>query len=228
MSDDQTPGPARRVPREEVRRRLLAEAARVFAERGYVDARLEDIAHAAGFTKGAVYSNFGSKQELFAAVLSDGAEMELAAVMTEIRDTSALPTLIARVSSLVTRRIVGDTRRGYFGLEFAARAARDDRIRSVLTPMRRTQREGAARSIAEAAERTGARPSVDPDLAALILHCLTNGLTNEHLADPEKVNTETIERALSTVLFCLLPPDRDPVPQPSETGQDERRNGKSR
>ncbi|MFD0539998.1 hypothetical protein ACFQY7_45700 [Actinomadura luteofluorescens] len=45
MTDNR--GPARRVPREEVRRRLLAEAVRVFTERGYDDARIEDIAHAA-------------------------------------------------------------------------------------------------------------------------------------------------------------------------------------
>ncbi|MFF7556095.1 TetR family transcriptional regulator [Streptomyces olivaceus] len=57
------------MPRDEVRRRLLAAAAQSFAERGYEDSKLEDIAHTAGFTKGAVYSNFAGKAELFGAVL---------------------------------------------------------------------------------------------------------------------------------------------------------------
>lgn len=205
VNDDRQQSHNRRVPREEVRRRLLAEAARVFAERGYADARIEDIAAGAGFTKGAVYSNFGGKQELFGAILGDGAETELAAVRGEIRDTDDLPTLIGRVVSLVTRRIVEDGGRGHLGLEFAARAARDEPTRQILAPMRRAQRAGSARSIAEVAERTGARPAVDLDQAALILHCLTNGLVNEHIADPESVDAEAVGRALTTVLTCLLP-----------------------
>ncbi|WP_049556655.1 TetR/AcrR family transcriptional regulator [Nonomuraea sp. SBT364] len=205
MNAEHETSPNRRLPREEVRRRLLAEAARVFAERGYADARIEDIAAGAGFTKGAVYSNFGGKQELFGAILGDSAETELAAVREEIRDTDDLPTLIGRVASLVARRIVEDDGRGHLGLEFAARAARDEPTREILTPMRRAQREGAARSIAEVAGRTGARPAVDLDQAALILHCLTNGLVNEHIADPEEIDAETVERALTTVLTCLLP-----------------------
>ena len=44
----QLPGPIPRTPRAAVRRRVLAAAADVFAERGYVDSRLEDIARAGG------------------------------------------------------------------------------------------------------------------------------------------------------------------------------------
>ncbi|TDE56896.1 TetR/AcrR family transcriptional regulator [Nonomuraea mesophila] len=215
VNGDQQRSPSRRLPREEVRRRLLAEAARVFAERGYADARIEDIAAGAGFTKGAVYSNFGGKQELFGAILGDGAATELAAVREEIRDLDDLPAVIGRVASLVTRHIVQDSGHGHLGLEFAARAARDEQTREVLTPMRRAQREGAARSIAEVAERTGVRPTIDLDQAALILHCLTNGLVNEHIADPEAVDAETVERTLTTVLTCLLPlPPSDDPPCP--------------
>ncbi|MEU6721503.1 TetR/AcrR family transcriptional regulator [Nonomuraea sp. NPDC046802] len=213
MNSDQQRSPNRRLPREEVRRRLLAEAARVFTEHGYADARIEDIAARAGFTKGAVYSNFGGKQELFGAILSDSAETEMAAIRDEIRDTDDLPTMIGRVASLVTRRIVEDGGRGHLGLEFAARAARDEHTRKVLTPMRRDQRKRAARSIAEVAEVVGVRPAIDLDQAALILHCLTNGLVNEHIADPGAVDAETVERALTNVLTFLLPlpPSDDPA-----------------
>ncbi|QKW40026.1 TetR/AcrR family transcriptional regulator [Actinomadura sp. NAK00032] len=204
MNDN--PGPARRVPRDEVRRRLLAEALRIFTERGYADARLEDIAHAAGFTKGAVYSNFGGKQELFGAVLGSGAEDEFAAVAAEIGGTDDAAALIERIAELITARIVGDTGRGQLGLEFAARAARDEPTRAVLAPLRRAQRDTAARSFAEVTERTGTSPAVPPELAGLILHCLTNGLVNEHLADPGSVTADVIERAFTAVLTALLPP----------------------
>ncbi|MDX6739967.1 TetR/AcrR family transcriptional regulator [Actinocorallia sp. A-T 12471] len=204
MTDN--PGPSRRVPRAEVRRRLLAEAVRVFTERGYADARIEDIAHAAGFTKGAVYSNFGGKHELFGAVLGQGAQDELAAVTAGMDGADDAGAVIERVAGLMAARIATDTGHGQLGLEFAARAARDEQTRAVLAPMRRAQRDAAARAVAEVAERTGAGPAVPAELAGLILHCLTNGLVNEHLADPETVTADVVERAFAAVLTALLAP----------------------
>ncbi len=55
--------------RERTRTQLLAAAEEVFAARGFHGASLDEVAEAAGFSKGAVYSNFGSKDELFVAVL---------------------------------------------------------------------------------------------------------------------------------------------------------------
>ena len=54
--------------RELTRSALLAAAAEVFSRRGFEGASLEEIAEAAGFTRGAIYKNFGSKEELFFAV----------------------------------------------------------------------------------------------------------------------------------------------------------------
>ncbi|MFJ7995824.1 TetR/AcrR family transcriptional regulator [Streptomyces sp. NPDC096310] len=163
---DRHDGPVPRVPRDEVRRRLLTAAARSFAELGYDDSRLEDIANAAGFTKGAVYSNFAGKRELFGAILGDGADSEFAAVMKGLGDTDQPAEAVRLAARTVAHRIVGDAERGQLGLEFAARAARDERTRAILTPLRRAQRATAARSIAAVAERTGARPAVRPELRA--------------------------------------------------------------
>ncbi len=199
-------GPIPRVPRDEVRRRLLAAAAKSFAERGYDDSRLEDIANAAGFSKGAVYSNFAGKAELFGAILGAGADTEFNLVMAEIGDADDPREAIGAAARTVAWRIVNDAERGQLGLEFAARAARDMRTRDILTPLRRAQRAAASRSIADVAERTGATPAVGPDLAALILHCLCNGLSNERIADPGAIDAETVERALAAVLTLLLEP----------------------
>ncbi|MEV3962292.1 TetR/AcrR family transcriptional regulator [Nocardia sp. NPDC050193] len=201
--DDLPPEPIPRVPRNEVRRRLLDAAARIFAERGYADSRLEDIAHAAGFSKGAVYSNFGGKQDLFGAILGERADTELITVMNAAGDGRNPGEVAGHAAQAVARRIVEDTERGRLGLEFAARAARDEQARSVLTPMRRAQREAAARAVTEVTERGGIRLPVDPELAALILHCLTNGLSMEHLADPEAVDRAAAEQALHAVLAWL-------------------------
>ncbi|WP_129839873.1 TetR/AcrR family transcriptional regulator [Streptomyces sp. RFCAC02] len=206
MVDDELRDPVPRTPRDEVRRRLIAAASRVFEARGYADSRLEDIARAAGFTKGAVYSNFGSKQELFGAVLGAGSEDELSAVRSGTAGADDPSSAADEAARLVARRIVDESARGQLGLEFAAQAARDERIRSVLAALRREQRAAAARSVAEVAERTGARPAVDPEVAALILHCLSNGLSNDHLVDPESVGPEQVQQALATAIRLLLGP----------------------
>lgn len=58
----------RRAKVDATRASLLAAARKVFAERGFEGASVGDIAAEAGFTKGALYSQFGSKEELFAEI----------------------------------------------------------------------------------------------------------------------------------------------------------------
>ncbi len=73
--------PRERLTRQESRlrtqERLLEAAAEVFSQRGFHDASVDEIAEEAGFSKGAVYSNFASKEELFMALLDRHLEAEL-------------------------------------------------------------------------------------------------------------------------------------------------------
>ncbi len=72
MTQQETP---ERLTREEkkarTRAQLIDAAAAVFARRGFVAASLDEVAEEAGLTKGAVYSNFDSKEDLFQAVIDD-------------------------------------------------------------------------------------------------------------------------------------------------------------
>ncbi|QQD75562.1 TetR/AcrR family transcriptional regulator [Curtobacterium sp. YC1] len=77
MSDD---APTPRTPRAEVRERLLVAGAAVFAEQGVYGARLDDVAARAGFSKGAVYSNFSSKEDLLAQVMQRSTNVVLASL----------------------------------------------------------------------------------------------------------------------------------------------------
>ncbi|WIB25763.1 TetR/AcrR family transcriptional regulator [Curtobacterium sp. MCSS17_015] len=87
-----TPGPRSdratsvpRTPRSEVRERLLTAGARVFAEQGVHEARLDDVAAAAGFSKGAVYSNFSSKEDLVAHVMQRATNLVLRSLQELVR-----------------------------------------------------------------------------------------------------------------------------------------------
>src|SRR5271154_6402080 len=72
--------------RQQTRDYLLQAAATVFTERGFYAASLDEVAAAAGFTKGAVYSNFKNKEDLFLALLEDAYARELSA----LKNTMAL------------------------------------------------------------------------------------------------------------------------------------------
>lgn len=82
-------GESRRSPKaERTRAELLAAARTVFAQKGYEGASVGDIAAAAGYTKGAVYANFGSKEELFLELAR-----ELTADDATLKDSDATPDL---------------------------------------------------------------------------------------------------------------------------------------
>lgn len=72
--------------RENTRARLLDAAAQVFAEVGLEGASVEAICERAGFTRGAFYSNFESKDELFLELASDFAERRLAQARARVEE----------------------------------------------------------------------------------------------------------------------------------------------
>jgi AcrR family transcriptional regulator len=79
--------PAPAIPprrRENTRARLLEAAREVFAEKGVKRVTVDELVGAAGFTRGAFYSNFSSIEEVFFAVFEDQADQMLAAVRAAI------------------------------------------------------------------------------------------------------------------------------------------------
>ena len=88
--------------RAATRDRLVRAAVTVFAQRGVMGASVEEICDVAGFTRGAFYSNFDSKDELCLAVLSERAETYLAAARTAI---STVEPVADDVHALITQAI---------------------------------------------------------------------------------------------------------------------------
>jgi AcrR family transcriptional regulator len=89
--------PTKRPPRSEVRERLIEAAARLFARHGVHATTLDDVARAAGFSKGAVYSNFDSKTDLVMTLLrleTDGALRALHDMRVPGADLPDLPAAI--------------------------------------------------------------------------------------------------------------------------------------
>ena len=119
---------SRRDRQRQTREALVFAARRVFGEDGYHAASLDRIAREAGFSKGAVYSNFDGKSALFLAVMDQN--LELAA--PELRNPFEQPSHPTSTGRDVAKR-EGYPESGAQGfalatLEFIASAARDDAL----------------------------------------------------------------------------------------------------
>ena len=95
MKDDHRPPPRlnRAETKEQTHRRLLEAAERVFLKMGYQGATLDSIAADAGYTKGAVYWHFDSKEALFLELLATGMKRNAEDAQTRVElDGRASPT----------------------------------------------------------------------------------------------------------------------------------------
>jgi TetR/AcrR family transcriptional regulator, transcriptional repressor of aconitase len=96
-----------RLSREEnqarTRSRLLAVAKQHFAREGYAASSLERIAEEAGFSKGAVYSNFAGKDELFLGVLEEHGRASLDEILEAVKGAENIDKAIDRIAAWATR-----------------------------------------------------------------------------------------------------------------------------
>ena len=116
--------------RENTRARLLEAAAQVFAEVGLDGASVEAVCDRAGFTRGAFYSNFESKDELFLTLAASVADVRVSAVRTRVEEMTAEGALAEGCDPIeLVQRVMelgGDDRLGVMLMsEIRIRALRD-------------------------------------------------------------------------------------------------------
>jgi len=169
-----------RPRREDVRTGVLAAAREVFAESGYHRASLEAIARRAGFSKGAVYSNFESKDDLFLALLEPEAD-QMAALLTDIIEpTGDLDADLGTLAGAIEALTVSSPATLLFA-EFRAHAARDPELAARLAEIRVSMITHVGDRLVTELARMGAELVVPPADAATLLLALINGLTLEHV-----------------------------------------------
>ncbi len=173
--------------RQLTRKTLVEAAAEVFAQKGFYGASLEEIAEAAGFSRGAIYSNFGSKEELLLAVFDHYMDVQMAAVTgvmeaggrsDPVRDaiaaTSAWESVAPLTSSWPT-----------LNLELRLSALRNPEVRKRLVEAERQRAERVARLIEEESARRGIKLRISSrDLADLSLAAV-DGLAQLAAIDEE-------------------------------------------
>lgn len=167
---------------------LLEAAERVFVERGYQGSSVEAIAAAAGFTRGAFYSNFGSKEELFAELLQERAYARYREIAARELDPGRRKTL-REVGEELAAIQAGEDGHWLFRLwlELLAHAGRDEQFRALAAEFWRGTREGTARALEAAYAEAGREPPVDVRTLASSMIALDIGLALQHFVDPDGV-----------------------------------------
>ena len=173
----------------QTRAALLRAAADVFVERGLHGATVELITERAGYSRGAFYSNFSSKEELFAAVLQERVFATYRA-MAEAQLELEGPLPSARESAEVLARVQGDRAGAWLfrlWLEMLAQAGRDEHMQGLAAEFWRSNRELTAQVVERGAAEGRDLRGLAPERAATALIALDIGLAIQHFVDPEGV-----------------------------------------
>jgi AcrR family transcriptional regulator len=183
------------------RERLLLAARRVFARHGFHGASVEEIASEAGFSTGALYSNFDGKEDLFLVLM----DREIDEHAREIADAVG-----ARAS--VSERATGGARQWMtmierepevllLFMEFWAYGVRDAEIRPKVAAQFAHMREVLTTLVADGVREFDLELDIPAEQLAIVIDALADGIARQKLADPEAVPDELMGRVLS-VLFA--------------------------
>ncbi|MGO9457294.1 MAG: TetR/AcrR family transcriptional regulator [Acidimicrobiales bacterium] len=186
--------------RRQTREHLLAAAAEVFAHRGYHEATLEEIAAAAGFTKGAVYSNFASKEDLFLTLTEVHVDEMLSRVRTMI-DSSDVPAgdRLEEFARLAAENFEREKSSSALYMEFWLYASRHPKARERLAAIDRAQSAAIESMVKDDQKRRGAGATLQADVMAKLVVALFHGIGVVGMIDPDAVDTAFFEAAVQMV-----------------------------
>jgi AcrR family transcriptional regulator len=184
--------PVPRKPMTRVERRaatradLLEAAARVFARHGLNGASVDDVASEAGYTSGAVYSNFAGKEELFVAAFEHEVARQVREVI-EARDHAGEDTPRARTAAIAARWmhfLEGRPEMFVLMIEYWGYAIRNREQRPGFAERFGAFRDATTRLVEEEAQRGGWDLPIPARDIALGLNALVYGMAIQYLADP--------------------------------------------
>lgn len=203
--------------RPRTRAALLKAALETFAEQGYHASSIEQICERAGFTRGAFYSNFSSKDELFLALFDEHSERTVARIAAAVDALPAEDFTPAGLAALAAR-IEPDERDWYLvTTEFTLYAIRDRQAAWVLARHDARLRAEIARGLRSVLRRAGRELTVDADRFARLLVALREGGLAQSYVEPEELPPGTLEKEfLPPLLEALTEPvsRTDPGPTP--------------
>jgi AcrR family transcriptional regulator len=181
--------------REQTRSRLLDATLQLFVKAGIDGFSVEDVAKLAGYSRGAFYSHFESKDDLVCAVLereNHKSHKQLDTLYTlEISPVERLKQLREYYISLAR-----DVDGCMFWMAMHMYALRNPEVRPRIAALLHSDREAIVRYVRRTIEELGIEPPFPPDVVALALIAEAQGLTISRMVEPDAITLEQTEQAL--------------------------------
>jgi AcrR family transcriptional regulator len=193
------------------RTRLIRSAEKIFARDGFEAAKLEEIAAEAGYTRGAFYANFDSKEDLFFALLEGEVSSRINTVerMTRSVQDPEAKVLAFREFFLT---ISQDRRWSLLALEFKLFAVRHPEVKTRLAAMNRRLVKSRIGILRDIMEGTGRKLPITPAAVAMSLSAVANALGLEHMLDRGLMPESALKQILGNYFDSLLGPHHDTTP----------------
>jgi TetR/AcrR family transcriptional regulator, transcriptional repressor of aconitase len=189
--------------RAETRRRLLDAAWQVFAEKGFEGCSVDNLVERAGYSKGAFYSNFESKDAIFLELLKEH-KAEMLGRLEELLDADcSMNELLGRLE-IYNRDLEKDTIWCLLSVEFQVRAAREPAFRKVFAEFSRIDQVKVARFIESLFERAGVQLPAKAESLAGAFMALIQGLALRRAADPRGLPAGATGELVSLLQRTLL------------------------
>lgn len=198
--------------REATRQRLLDAAAEVFAEVGLDATSVEAVCERAGFTRGAFYSNFASKEEMFlelAAAVAEERVAEFEERVAQLEGEGALDVTPETAAALVERvlDLPGDDRLGVLLMsEIRMRALRSPVMAEAFLTQDADMLRNISRTISSIARATGLRLELSADEAARVLFLVWEGaMTRAVIAGRDRLAAQReVQQSIASVIPLLI------------------------
>lgn len=193
----------REESRQQTRTRLLDSAQEIFASHGYAGASVEQIAEHAGYSKGAVYSNFESKEALFLELLKRQMSQEMSELKALMETAGSrqeiLGALKQRYSSLEKQISLA-----MLASEFQLQAGRRSEFAAPFAALYRDQRKAIAGLVRLVAQKSGVPAPANALEVATSLMAFTHGIALQRAADPKSVPAAAAGRTIEIYLGAIL------------------------
>jgi AcrR family transcriptional regulator len=200
----------REQSRDQTRQRLLDAAQSIFLSKGFVAASVEDIAEQAGYTRGAFYSNFSSKSELFLQLLKRDHENVMVDMRAIFEAGESRSQMEARVLDYYSKHF-RENDCFLLWMEGKLQAARDPDFRVGFVACLRELRAATTEYIRQFSAQFGTPLPLPAEQLAVGLLALSDGMQFSVAFDPQAVTPEMTEAVLAgffrRVVFGDAKPD---------------------
>jgi AcrR family transcriptional regulator len=196
---------SRAEQRDQTRARLLDAAEKVFVEHGFHAASVDQVAEEAGYSKGAVYSNFENKDELFLAVLERRVDSRALGIEGEVQTDQPMSDQIEQAGTAFLDVFIDQQQWSLLLMEYATHAARHPQLRARFAARNRRMIDAISGLIDRHLDELGLEAPVPSTELATILFALGDGFILEKLTDPDGVPDSLFTSALMLMMGGLKP-----------------------